>query len=412
MSRSGKRNYNPGVRPVIRAELSDKNRTLRWILIIGFLVIALISLVIGLRAALVTEPGWELVESASTEVNCSADFVVSYCYGQTEEDASTEKKRLTLLYSDAAEDAYRIFTEELQRINESINQPVTVDPALYDALTLVEQYDNRFVYLAPVYAEYNRIFLSSTEQEAADFDPNQNPELVEYIAQAAAFANDSSMVDLELLADGQVRLNVSDAYVSFAQQYEITEFLDFGWMTNAFVADYLADVLARNGFTNGFVSSYDGFTRNLDNRGEQFSLNLFDRQDTSIYLSAIMQYNRPISIVFLRDFPMSPKDSFHYYAFSNGRVVTTFVDPADGMSKSSVSSLTGYSYDLGCAEVLLQLAPVFVSDMLDADALEELTTAGIHSLWFDGRVLYCNDADLCVKLNESSGIDYTVQYTK
>ena len=37
---------------------------------------------------------------------------------------------------------------------------------------------------------------------------------------------------------------------------------------------YLAKQLSEAGFTNGFLSSYNGFTRNLDDRGEPFSLNL------------------------------------------------------------------------------------------------------------------------------------------
>ena len=407
---AGNRNTRPNVRPVIRAELSDKNRTLRWILIIGFVSIALISVVVGMRALLVTEPGWEMVESATTEVNTSADFVFSYCYGQTEEDPSTEKKQLTLLYSDISVDAYRIFTQELEKVNAAVNQSVEVDPALYEALALVQQYGSRHLYLAPVYAEYNPIFLSSTEAEAAAYDPRQNPEMRDYLQELAAFAGDPAMIDLQLLDNNRVCLQISQAYAAFAEENEITTFVDLGWMTNAFVADYLADTLTETGYTNGFLSSYDGFTRNLDDRGEQFSLNLFDRQGTGVHLPCTMQYDRPISIVFLRDFPMSQRDGYSYYAFSDGSIVTTMADPADGMYKSAVTSLTGYSYSLSCAEILLQQAPVFVSDSLDRDALTGLRDQGIFSLWFEGTVLYCNDSDMDITLNEKSGVTYTLEY--
>ena len=409
MARSEKRNTEPSVRPVIRAELSEKNRTLRWILIIGFSCIALISLVIGLRAALVTEPGWEMVESASTESNCSGDFIFSYCYGQTEEDPSTEKKRLTMFYSEITESAFHIFYEGLAPINENVNQVVTVDPALYEALALVQKYGNRNFYLAPIYAEYSPIFLSSTEQEAAAYDPGRNPELKEYIRELADYCSDPTMIDLQLLGNSQVQLMVSDAYLAYAKKYEITEFVDFDWMVNAFIADYLTDELAEAGFTNGYLSSFDGFTRNLDDRGEQFTLNLFDRQVENIYLPATMHYDEPISIVFLRDFPMSEQDSFHYYAFSdNGApdIVTPYVNPQNGLEACAVSSLTGYSYDMGCAEILMQLAPVFTETELDEAALNGLTAGGIHSLWFENKTIYCNDPDLSITAIE----DYTVQY--
>ena len=412
MARSGKRNTHPSVRPVIRAELSEKNRTLRWILIIGFACIALISLVVGLRAALVTEPGWEMVESASTESNVSGDFVFSYCYGQTEEDPSTEKKRLTMFYSELTESAYSIFCEGLAPINENVNQPVTVDPALYKALEVVQKYGNRNFYLAPIYAEYRPIFLSATEEEAAEYSPYRNRELKEYVEALVPYCSDPAMIDLQLLGNDQVCLRVSDEYAAYAAAYEITEFVAFDWMTNAFVADFLAEGLADAGFTNGYLSSFDGFTRNLDDRGELFSLNLFDRQVGSIYMPAAMHYEKPISIVFLRDFPMSEKDSFHYYAFDNNGVpdiVSPYVNPLNGMDECAVSSLTGYAYDMGCAEVLMQLAPVFINMDLDDNALNQLRTVGIYSVWFDGKVIYCNDPDLPITIVED-GLDYTVQY--
>ena len=57
--------------PVKNLILSDENRMLRIILMVVFLVIALVAFYIGIRAVLDTEPGWEAVECASGEVNCS-----------------------------------------------------------------------------------------------------------------------------------------------------------------------------------------------------------------------------------------------------------------------------------------------------------------------------------------------------
>ena len=388
-------------------QLSDKNRMLRLILLIGFLVIAVIAFTIGLNAALETEDGWAVVESLSSEMNCSTDFVFSYCYGTGELSATQEKKQLTTLYSQAVEDAYRIFNTDVELINQAVNQEITVDPALYQALSLVQQYGNRNLYLGPVYTEYNRIFISPTEADAAYFDPGQNPELVPYIAELSAFANDPAMVDIRLLGDNRVCLFVAQPYLDFASEYEITEFLDFGWMRNAFIADYLAQTVSSAGFTCGYLSSYDGFTRNLDDRGVEFSMNLFDRLDNSIYLAGAMQYTKPISIVFLRNYPLVEKDSYHYYAFTGGRVVSVMVDPADGMSKSATDNLVSYAYDAGCAEVLLRQIPVFIADTLDEAALEEMKEAGVYSIWFENTDLYCNDPQLQITINRESDVVYT-----
>ena len=123
-----------------------------------------------------------------------------------------------------------------------------------------------------------------------------------------------------------------------------------------------------------------------------------------------MQYERPISIVSLRDYPMSQKDQFHYYAFQNGSVVSTLVDPTDGVSKSAIDSLVGYSYDLGCAEILLRQTPVFVAETLDEAALAAMKAEGINSIWFADLAIRCNDADLTIQLNPKSGLDYFVEY--
>ena len=90
-------------------------------------------------------------------------------------------------------------------------------------------------------------------------------------------------------------------------------------MKNAFIADYLADTLEAEGFTSGYLSSYDGFTRNLDRRRNEYAFNLFDRQGSDVNLPAKMRYTAPLSIVFLRDYPMGEQDKWHYYAFRENR---------------------------------------------------------------------------------------------
>ena len=59
---------------------------------------------------------------------------------------------------------------------------------------------------------------------------------------------------------------------------------------------------------------------------------------------------------------------------------------------------------------LLRQMPVFVADTLDEAALTNWKKDGISSIWFDGLKLCCNDADLAIKLNAESGLDYSVEY--
>lgn len=415
MKKNGRDN-RPYVKPVKRIELSEKNIKLRWIAIVVLLSIAVVAIMTGLMSVLNTEPGWQTVEVSSDQPNCSSEFTLMYDFSDADGAATAQFRQLTSLYTETTEKAYRIFSPDVLEaglynvayLNAHVNETVTVEEPLYRALTLVEQYADRHVFLDPAMTEYNRVFLCETEGEAALYDPARNPETTQWLGELAQYVNDPEMVSIETLGENQVRLNVSDAYLAFAEGNGIETFLDFGWMTNAFIADYLADVLIENGFTCGYLASYDGFTRNLDGRGDGYSFNLFDRKDTGINMPAQMQYSGPMSIVFLRDYPMVELDRWHYFAFESGEVVTAMLDPKDCMSKSSAHNLVSYSEDLGCGEILLRTAPLFVADRLDTQKLIAMAEDGVYSVWFEGWNLMCSDPALELTINaEGGGETYT-----
>ena len=184
---------------------------------------------------------------------------------------------------------------------------------------------------------------------------------------------------------------MADPYLDFAAYYEVDTFFDLHWMTNAFVIDYMADRLLENGCNNAYLASYDGFNRNLDSRGNSYSHNVYDRMENDIYLPAVYNYQEPTAIVTLRNYPMSDADRWHYYGYSDGTITTTFVDPVDGVSKNATDNLFAYSTEVGCAEILLQTAPVFIADDFDLNALEALMQDDIFAIWGEGGILYYND---------------------
>lgn len=410
----------PHVKPVIRLELEDGKTRSRVILVLVLLAIGAIALIYGLFGLLNTQPGWQAIEASSTQRNCSQDFVINYDFSDVGGAASAQYKQLSELYGEASERAFQVFTPDeqpegvhnLRYLNDHLNEAVTVDEILYDALSLVHEYGNRAIYLAPVYVEYNRIFYSESEAQAIAADPGQNPEQMRYITELAAYANDPDMIDIELLDENQVCLHVSDTYLAFTEENEIETVVDFGWMKNAFIADYLAEVMTENGFSSGYLSSYDGFTRNLDRRDTSYSVNLFDRMDQSIHLAAVMEYDTPMSIVFLRDYPMYDVDRWSYYSFSDGRIATPFIDPKDGVNKCSIDSLVCYSGEASCGEILLQMFPVFVADAFSEEQLLMLEIDGIYSLWCESAAVFHNEKDARLVLQpEKSGIPYTVKFT-
>lgn len=415
------RGSNPRrLKPVTKIELSGKHFTLRLVLAVLALLVALGALGYALVGVLNTDPGWKQVEASTDQLNCSADFVLNYYLGDAGISATEEYRALSLLYTQATENGYRIFTKDEQfesvhnvcYVNAHVNEDITVDPALYDAFAKIQAAGNRCVYLAPVYVEYNRMFLCENAQEAARYDPGQNSEIMAYVTELAAFANDPEMIDIVLLGDNRIRLQVSQEYLSYAQENGIEEFLDFSWMKNAFLADYIAAMLAQEGFTRGYLASYDGFTRNLDDSGSVYTLNVFDRLEDVIYMPARMDYAGAMSIVSLRNYPMSESDRWHYYSFTGSRIATVFLDPADGVSKSATDNLLSYSRTGGCAEILLRIAPLYLADSLDTDGLNALTGEGIFSLWGEEQVLRYNDQALTLELVQDTEVPYTKAFSE
>ena len=411
------RDNRPYIPPVTKIELSEGNLKRRMILLIVLLVIAGVSIAMGVHYALSREPGWQEVTSASSELNCGEDFVFQYECGSTGVSATAEYKGVTAVYSQLTQDAYAIFTAETAAevhnvfyLNQHINEEVTVDPVLYRALELLDAYGCRDPFLAPVVKEYAGVFLAANDAEAVMYDPVKDPERYGYVQETLHYAADPGMVSLELLGENRVRLNVADAYLVYAQETGIETYLDFGWMKNAFIADYLAENLSERGYTNGYLVSFDGFTRNLDTRGETYVVNLFDRLGNTISMPAQLSYEGAMSVVSLRNYPLSDKDRWHYYAYEDGTVTSVYLEETTGLPTSSTDNILSYSADLGCAQILMETAPIFLTEQFDREALRKLEEKKIHSIWAEENALCYTRQDVqLILLPDSGGNDYILE---
>ena len=407
-----------GLRLVQKVELPKGHVRLRLILAVVFLVIGGLAIWWGLTAALNEDPGWRTIEVDAQGVHCGEDFEFVYDLGRAGASATVELKELTLIYSEATKKAYEIFHEslEVENVNNLAylsahpNEAVTVDPALYKAFALINRYENRNLFMGPVYELSGNLFQSENDAFAASFDPAKNPELAQTVAKIVEFAADPEHISIQLLGNNQVRLCVSSKYLEYVRQEQIAALVDFGWMKNAFIVDFFAETLAQRGYVHGHITSHDGFTRNLDNRGVEFGYNLFDYYGDGLYLPAAMQYSRPISIAYLRGYPMDGKDVGRYYRYSNGDVVAPYVDPNDGRHKFAADNLVSYSYDAGCSELLMQMASVYTADSLDTDKLNSLTDQKVYSVWFAEKEARYNEQGLKIQIKEAAGTAYTAAY--
>lgn len=381
-----------------RIELSKENIKTRWIATFLFLALGLASLAIGLYFSLTPETGWkEILANSSGAETCANAFVLMYNLGAGDKSASAEEKALEAIYAEAAETSYRLFhsseefegIQNISYINSHPNEVISVDPALYEAFVLLNRYGIRSQYLGPAYEIYNGIFNCREDYQTVDYDPWQNPDLRDLFSEIAAYAADADAVELELLGDNCVQLKVSPAYLRFAEENETTRFLDFYWMKNAFIADFIAKQLTDNGYTLGVLSSYDGFVRNLDVSGNtDFEFMLFDQQQQTVYPAAVMQYNGPLNLVYLRSYPVASQDLRHFYALESGEVRGPYLDIQDGLPRTSIGGLASYSKTAGCAEILLRIMPGYVGERFPEQDITALIEDGIESVW-------CQDGVLC-----------------
>lgn len=340
-------------------------------------------------------------------MNCAHAFSLQYDIGAGEASATDESKALTVYYSQLTEKAWQLFyneaveTEEkgISYLNNHPNEAVEVGEGLYDALRTFQNMDSRALFLAPVYSVYDRVLYSDNFVEAESYDPAQNEDTAQYVAQLVAFANDPQAVSLELLPGNKVQLNVGENYLKFAKENEIRFFVDFGWLKNAAVADYIAGQLIRADFTNGYLTSVDGFMRNLDSRGTDYTLQIFRSEEADRRLTATMNYTGPTAVAVLEAYRADPE---RYYRFENGRVVTTMIDPADGMCKSAANSLVSYSQKGGCLELSLKLMPLYVAENLSEDGLNALVSEGIYSVWVADNEVRYNQPDLSIQTQDTN----------
>ena len=263
MSYRDRSNKTPYLPPLIKISLSEGNMTLRLIALVVVLAIAFTAFGVALREIFTTEPGWKAIECYTEEIAYSADISLQYYLGGQDVNATSQERSLNAVYGEAMADAYRIFNSEVLEddnynipyLNAHPNEVVTVDPALYAAFELLEDAGARYCYMAPINVEYKAVFLSQNDVEAAGYDPMKDADLADDIRETASVIADPNMVKLELLGNNQVCLKASEEYLAFAENNGIEGILDLGWMTHAFVVDYVADCLIEAGHTSGYLMS-------------------------------------------------------------------------------------------------------------------------------------------------------------
>ena len=228
--------------------------------------------------------------------------------------------------------------------------------------------------------------MSNDDAVAAQFDPEKDDDAAEEAAAVAAFAQNPDDISMEFPGENQVCLHVSDAYQAYAAEMGYTAYLDFFWMKNAFLIDYLADTIRGEGYQLGIISSKDGFVRCLDETGEkEYQYPLYHLSGNEIQSHGTMTYEGPKSIVFFHAYQAGSPDTYRYYQYQDGTMRTPYLSASDGKDHTAASELLVYSGEYGCADTLLAAFFDYQAESLSGESLKTLALQKIYSVWFENN---------------------------
>ena len=387
------KNYGPQRLPNRKdIEVTGQNIKLRVAALIIFLVIGIGGIVIGITGALNKESGWTRVTvNSGYPVVASADLDFEYYLGKK---ATAEYKQVSTLFSEASYRAYQVYHPtqaypdlgNLCSVNDAPNQELTVAPELYRAFALLQSKNCRALFLAPVYAQYDAVFRSQSDEEAAIYDPLYSEEAAAYVEELMGFVSDPDAISLDLLGNNRVRLNVREDYLRFAEENEIGSFLNFYFLKNAFVLDDIAAELREAGLVHGYIASREGFVRYLDPAETDFTLELISREAEGIAYPAQLRISGALQLVCMHAYGSGSADYFYEYA--DGTERTPYLDPVTGACRAAIQDLTLLSRSASLAEMAIDAFTAFSAEQWDSAPIAALSQSEIGAVWCEGKTLY------------------------
>lgn len=378
----------PDVKPVIKVELNGENKKWR---------IVAIALLIALGVTLIASAGVKLLGKNKGYVEIEVEdsifadfFTLNYDIGASGVVASVDYRTVREAYTDALNKYCRLFSADTEYeqlvniayINAHPGEDIKVDPVLYSALLKMENEGEGRHYLGISLEIYDALFYLEGDDYAAEQDPSKNEELRAINLQACEFARDRESVKLTFLGNDTLRLDIGEEYASFAVKHGFSRYIDLGIFENAFVTDAIADLLVGKGMTLGAISSYDGYTRNLDTRDLDYSFSFYAKSDDVVYPVCDVKYKGSIATYSARTYPISDTSALDFYLYATGESAHRFIDPISGEYKSSIDEILLTSNSKSCASLALIAYSTIASDSFNGAEL-----SGVDAVWLDGKTV-------------------------
>ena len=306
-------------------EVSSKNLPLRIALFILALIVAAGAFTFGVKKLTGNEAGYAVV-SARADGDAplyASGTQLNYRFEGKSSEIRLLKNEISDAYSAAlayiwklldAKTVYPGYEGNLAYLNGHPNEDVTVPRALFDiladALERSEREEGFSLYSAPLLAAWETIVYT---ENPVDFDPLRNDGEAERLRAIARACADRSNCSLELV-DAEncvVRLNVSESYRAFLEDYELPRtVLDLNRLKDAYILREVAAALELRGYRNGYLASRTGLTLSLSGDMEgAYEIYSYVNQETVIAASVPAAPDTACSLQ--RAFPLGEEAGYY-----------------------------------------------------------------------------------------------------
>lgn len=324
-------------------QINRKNIVLRVILFLFFLTVGVTFIALYFTGVLQFQKGYSKIEIIPENQNIKADKIVYYAYFDGNSLSVRQNvKNLQEFYSPKANyvlmltDEYANYESRnnLKTIADNEGKEVEVDEVLYkilqDAYTKSKEEKNYSLLGYKLFLQWD-VIIGLDGLSLINSDPSVNPETKALLENQVQVIKEESKREFLSFRNKDEKFYVK---ASFTSEYknildDNDPLLSLGILKDAYIIDYLASQLEREGNKDGFLISSDGYIKALsDYQGGSY--NLYD-----IYDDKISQVG---SIVINKNESHCRYAFFDYYKSMyysiNGQIRYPLVNMKDGMASS------------------------------------------------------------------------------
>ncbi len=324
-------------------QINRKNIVLRVILFLFFLTVGVTFIALYFTGVLQFQKGYSKIEIIPENQNIKADKIVYYAYFDGNSLSVRQNvKNLQGFYSPKANyvlmltDEYANYESRnnLKTIADNEGKEVEVDEVLYkilqDAYTKSKEEKNYSLLGYKLFLQWD-VIIGLDGLSLINSDPSVNPETKALLENQVQVIKEESKREFLSFRNKDEKFFVK---ASFTSEYknildDNDPLLSLGILKDAYIIDYLASQLEREGNKDGFLISSDGYIKALSEY-QGGSYNLYD-----IYDDKISQVG---SIVINKNESHCRYAFFDYYKSMyysiNGQIRYPLVNMNDGMASS------------------------------------------------------------------------------